>query len=231
MKFLVIEGLDGAGKSTQVGMLKNWLSEQGIPYEYIHFPRVESPVYGDLVGRYLRGELGNIEDVNPYLVALLFAGDQKDASDLIRQWREGAKFVLVDRYVYSNVAYQCAKFKSKNERTELMHWILKTEFDHFNIPVPDLSIYLDVPHDFVKSQLVDKRRIGSERNYLKGKDDIHEADMDYQVEVRKMYQMMIRKQVGLKALNCGDSSGKMLPADAIFQKMIDVLKREAILNI
>ncbi|MGC9330471.1 MAG: thymidylate kinase [Bacteroidales bacterium] len=231
MKFLVIEGLDGAGKSTQVAMLKNWFSEQGIPFGYIHFPRVDAPVFGDLVGRYLRGELGKIEDVNPYLVALLFAGDQKDASGQIRQWRKKSKYVLVDRYVYSNIAYQCAKFKTEKERMELMQWILKTEFDHFCIPKPDLSIYLNVPHDFVKSQLVNNKRGGGERSYLKGKDDLHEADIDYQWEVRKMYEMMIRKNIGLEALNCGDASDKMLPADAIFRKLIEMLKHKGIVNL
>ncbi|MEA3448015.1 MAG: dTMP kinase [Bacteroidota bacterium] len=228
MKFLVIEGLDGAGKSTQVRMLKNWFSEQGIPFEYIHFPRVDSPVFGDLVGRYLRGDLGKIEDVNPYLVALLFAGDQKDASSQIHQWLKESKYVLVDRYVYSNIAYQCAKFKTEKERNNLLHWILKTEFDHFHIPEPDVSIYLDVPHDFVKSQLMDKQRVGSERDYLKGKDDIHEANIDYQLEVRKIYEMMIKEKIGLEALNCEDKMGKMLPAEVIFEKLIDLLKNKDI---
>ncbi|MFO7788955.1 MAG: dTMP kinase [Bacteroidota bacterium] len=229
MKFLVIEGLDGSGKSTQVRMLKNWLSEKKVPYEYLHFPRMNSPVFGELVARYLRGELGELETVNPYLVALLFAGDQKDAAGLIRKWQNESKFVLVDRYVYSNVAYQCAKFKNQDKRIELMNWIFKTEFEHFQVPVPDLSLFLNVPHNFIKSQLGENKREGADRKYLEGKQDIHESDLNFQMEVRKVYEMMLQKHDGLQELYCGDKTGNILPPDIIFNQLIERLQKENIL--
>ncbi|MFO7879620.1 MAG: dTMP kinase [Bacteroidota bacterium] len=229
MKFLVIEGLDGSGKSTQVQLLKQWLEDNNQPYEYLHFPRTDSPVYGELVARFLRGELGRNEDVNPYLVALLFAGDQASAADSIERWKAENKFVLVDRYVYSNIAYQSAKFDSEKDQTELMNWIIKTEFDHFKIPVPDLSLYLKVPVDFVKNRLT-SRRTGSEREYLKGKNDIHEADIEFQLKVRQMYQTIAEKIDNLHILDCSDQFGNMMPAEDIFQRMIEHLKREKILK-
>ena len=79
MALLVIEGLDGAGKSTQVRLLQEYLIANGMKYEYLHFPRTDSPVYGDLIARFLRGELGDNNSVNPYLVALIYAGDRADS--------------------------------------------------------------------------------------------------------------------------------------------------------
>ena len=70
---VVIEGLDGAGKSTQVKKLKKYLESLFGTIEYIHFPRYDAPVYGGLVSRFLKGEFGNIDTVHPQLVALLFA--------------------------------------------------------------------------------------------------------------------------------------------------------------
>ena len=52
---IVLEGLDGAGKSTQVKKLKEYLTERCGSLEYIHFPRYDAPVYGDLIGRFLQG--------------------------------------------------------------------------------------------------------------------------------------------------------------------------------
>lgn len=72
---IVLEGLDGSGKSTQVQLLKSYLQTVSKELEYIHFPRYDAPVYGDLIGKFLRGGFGSIENVHPQLVALLYAED------------------------------------------------------------------------------------------------------------------------------------------------------------
>ncbi len=143
--FIVLEGLDGAGKSTQFKLLRDELAKQGMECEYLHFPRFDAPLYGDLIARFLRGDLGSLESVNPYLVALLYAGDRADAAAQIRKWLAEDKIVVVDRYVYSNIGYQCAKIGSAEGRNELRKWILETEYKHFSIPRPDISLFLDVP--------------------------------------------------------------------------------------
>jgi dTMP kinase len=148
MNFLVIEGIDGSGKSTQVKQLIKTLEDRHKPYKYLHFPRTDAPVFGDLIARFLRGDLGSIETVDPYLVSLLYAGDRKDAAPLIRLWREEGNFVLLDRYVYSNIAFQCAKIEDTIKRQALRSWILNLEYEYFRIPKPDLSLFLDVPFAF-----------------------------------------------------------------------------------
>src|SRR5664280_826365 len=110
-KLFVIEGVDGAGKSTQIKLLKDFFSKKGYNCEYLHFPRTETPYFGELIARFLRGEFGSLNDVDPYLVAMLYAGDRKDAAPLISQWLTEDNVVLLDRYTYSNIAYQCAKIE------------------------------------------------------------------------------------------------------------------------
>ena len=80
---VVLEGLDGAGKSTQVKKLRNYLESLYGSLEYIHFPRYDAPVYGDLISRFLRGDFGSNEAVHPQLVALLFHLQIYDALDKI----------------------------------------------------------------------------------------------------------------------------------------------------
>ena len=99
--FIVLEGLDGAGKSTQIRMLRRFFADRGVESEYVHFPRFDSPVYGELIARFLRGEFGGVGEVDPYLVALLFAGDRADAAPRIREWLAQGKAVILDRYVLS----------------------------------------------------------------------------------------------------------------------------------
>jgi len=134
--FIVLEGLDGAGKSTQIRLLRRLLSERGVESEYIHFPRFDAPVYGELIARFLRGGFGGVNEVDPYLVALLFAGDRADAGPQIRRWIAAGKAVVLDRFVYSNVGFQCAKLPAGEERDRLMRWILDLEFVHNGLPRP-----------------------------------------------------------------------------------------------
>ncbi len=215
---IVLEGLDGAGKSTQVKRLREYLTQRCGLLEYIHFPRYEAPVYGDLITRFLKGEFGSIEVVHPQLVALLFAEDRHGAAPAMRQALKEGKTVLLDRYVYSNIAYQCAKLKDVQERGKLRDWIFNTEYGNFELPKPDLNLFLDVPIGFVEQSLTHQRE-GQDRNYLAGAQDIHEASIAFQQAVRDMYVAETARDPKFRRIDCSGAQGEMLPPDAIFDKV------------
>ena len=218
---IVLEGLDGAGKSTQVRKLKSYLEGICPGLEYIHFPRYDAPVYGDLISRFLRGDFGSNETVHPQLVALLFAEDRHGASPIMKKTLSEGGFVLLDRYVYSNIAYQCAKLSNPDESERLREWILNTEFGTFDLPRPDLNIFLDVPIGFVEQSL-SRSRSGSDRGYLHGASDIHEADIGLQKRVRAMYLRQASLDPSLVVVDCSDGAGNMLPLEDIFAKLRSV---------
>ena len=215
---IVLEGLDGAGKSTQVKKLKQYLLERCGELEYIHFPRYDAPVYGELISRFLRGDFGDNESVHPQLVALLFAEDRHGAAEGIKARLADNKTVLLDRYVYSNIAYQCSKLTDELEVERLRRWIFDTEYNVFKEPLPDLNIFLDVPIDFVEQNL-SKQRQGDDRSYLAGAQDIHEASIAFQQKVRNMYLRQAEEDTSFKVLDCRDEDGKMADASVIFNKL------------
>lgn len=216
--FIVLEGLDGAGKSTQIKRLRQLFADRGIESEYVHFPRFDSPVYGELIARFLRGELGSIESVDPYIVALLFAGDRADMAPRIAQWQAEGKVVIVDRYVYSNIGYQCAKIADAEGRKRLKEWILSTEYGYFNIPRPDISLFLDVPFAFTAKSLAEQRS-GDDRAYLNGASDIHESSLDLQRAVRQVYLDAAQSDQTLKVIDCSNAEGGMDTPDGIFARI------------
>src|SRR3989338_8493628 len=107
-RLIVIEGIDGSGKTTQIELLKEYLASQGVPLEVISFPRYEENIYGRLIKRYLEGEFGSLEKINPYLMACIFAGDRMLAKDQIEQWLSEGKIVIANRYVSSSKAHMGA---------------------------------------------------------------------------------------------------------------------------
>ena len=215
---IVLEGLDGAGKSTQIGRLRQWLAEQGQESEYLHFPRFDAPVYGELIARFLRGEFGGVEGVNPYLVALIYAGDRADAAPMLREWLAAGKTVVLDRYVYSNVGYQCAKIADPAERRKLARWIVELEFGYHAIPRPDLSLFLDVPFAFTARKLAEQRA-GDDRSYLNGVRDIHEDSLQLQQRVREVYLDAAADDPSLRVVDCGTPDAAMAAPETIFGRI------------
>jgi dTMP kinase len=204
-------------------MIMNFFEEKNLPYRYIHFPRTESPFYGEMVARFLRGDFGSNDTVDPYLVAMLYAGDRRDAAPEIREWLEKGFIVLLDRYVYSNIAFQCAKLIDLEKQVELRNWILELEFAHHAIPRPAVNILLDVPFSFQKGKLLGGR-MGQERDYLHGMRDIHEEDLDFQQRVRDMYLWQAGSCSDLKVIDCNDATGGMLPPNAVFAEIQQVIE-------
>ena len=223
MSFIVIEGLDGSGKSTQVNRLCNHLENNGIKFKYLHFPRTDEPYFGLLISRFLRGEFGDIDHVDPWMIAMIFAGDRWSAAKQIQQWIDSQTLMIVDRYVFSNMAYQVAKIKNTDEKQKLRNWIYTLEYETFNIPKPDLSIWLDAPISFVEKQLNSKRS-GDDRSYLQGVDDIHETSINFQQLVYREYECCCQQFTDLKRIPCYNQAGEMMDEDSIFRLLLNSIE-------
>jgi dTMP kinase len=218
MKFVVIEGLDGSGKSTQIRLLLKYLDDRKISYRYLHFPRTESPVFGELISMFLRGDFGELDSVNPYLVAMIYAGDRNDARETISGWLKKGYYVIADRYVSSNIAFQCAKIQNQKKTAALKKWILHLEYDYYRIPKPDMQFFLDVPFDFTIKKLTVPRK-GEDRKYLNGQIDIHEQNLEFQKKVRKIYLNIAREDIHFQRIDCSNKHNGILSPENIFEKI------------
>ena len=167
---------------------------------------------------FLRGDFGKLGTVNPYLIALIYAGDRNDAKSIISQWLREGHYVIADRYVSSNIAFQCAKIQKGEEKLELKKWIINLEYDYYRIPRPDIQLFLDVPADFTEKKLKDPRQ-GEDRKYLNGQIDIHEQNLEFQKEVRKVYLDLASEDPQFFRINCSDKQNGILSPENIFEKI------------
>lgn len=218
MALIVLEGLDGSGKSTQVRLLTEYYENEGKKVHFMHFPRLDVSYWGDMIASFLRGEYGNIDQVHPQLVAILYAGDRWDASKEIVQHLAKDEVVFLDRYVYSNIAYQCAKLIDDKEKAKLRNWILSLEFDYFKIPKPDINLFLDVPPTIIEEKL-QENRTGSDRAYLKGKSDIHEKSTLFQKKVREEY-LFLCKHYDLIYVDCSVENQSLASIEEVFKRIL-----------
>lgn len=219
MALIVIEGVDGAGKSTQIRRLDTYLTTVlNKRTHHLHFPSPagRSPFSG-LIAQFLRGELGALDTVDPRLVALIYACDRADMKQEISGFLDQGDVVILDRYVYSNIAYQCAKMPA-DRADQLKRWILDLEFGYFGLPRPDVNFFLDVPFRFTAEKLTSARE-GNERDYLQGKTDIHEADLDFQRRVHDIY-CSLHEEDRFVRIDCSTPEGTILPEEAIFEKLL-----------
>ena len=222
MAFIVFEGLDGAGKSTQIKLLTSYLEKSGKKVFSMHFPQTAANRFGGLVARFLRGEFGENNQVDPYLVAAIYAGDRYDAREMLINIIKEYDYVIVDRYVASNIAFQCAKIENLQEKAKLMDWILDLEFSLYQLPKPDQTFFFDVPLSFTKKKL-DEERTGEDRAYLQGKKDIHEKDINFQSEVRKVYLNLCEKDNDYLRIHCESETGEIQEPLLIHQEVLKSL--------
>lgn len=221
-KFIAIEGLDGSGKSTQIDLLIAHFERKGLKTKFVHFPRSGEGVFGKMVARFLKGEYGSVAQVHPQLVALMFAEDRKDFAPTLQSWLDEGSIVLMDRYVLSNIAFQCAKTKDEAEKAALRQWILEFEYQYNQIPKPDFSLFLEVPFSFTEKAL-SSRREGASRDYLDGKDDIHEQDFELQKAVKAEYDLLCKTDSDIKRIICANEKNEMRSIDEIHQIILKAI--------
>lgn len=224
-KFIVIEGTDGSGKGTQTALLEERLEAERRPFEVVDFPQYDKNIYGKLVGRYLAGEFGGINDISPYLASLAYAGDRMLAVPYIKKSLDDGKLVIANRYVISNMAFMAARFSKKAERDEYLAWLNELEYKTNKVPKEDLVIFLYLPVE-IGQQNVDKK---GHRGYMKGtKRDIHEDNLAYLKEVAKVYLDLAFTSKHWHIIDCLDGQA-MKSREQIHEEIVAVLKKKRII--
>jgi len=163
---IIIEGIDGSGKSTQTKLLVKKLKKSGYKTETLNFPQYQQ-FFGRAVRRFLQGEFGKINQVDPHLASVLYAMDRWQTKERLEQWLGQKKIVVLNRYTSSNLIHQAVKIKSHQQY--FINWIEKMEYQILGLPKPNLVIYLHLPHK-LSYALITKRG---------NKKDIHEANLDH----------------------------------------------------
>jgi len=208
---ITLEGNDASGKGVQVKLIKEYYESIGKKVKHIHFPMYGHNVFSDLISKFLRGEFGNIDEVDPKFVANIYAMDRYMYKNQLIKDLEDNDVVILDRYVYSNMAFQGAKYLDKDKINEIIMWILDFEFNFLELPYPNLILYLDVPIETIEKRL-NNERIGSDRDYLNGGKDIHEQDINFQKKVRDIY-LSFERYNEYKIINCAEGDKILNPTE------------------
>ena len=224
-KLIVIDGGDGSGKTTQTKLLIEYLQKLKMPTKHMDFPQYYHSFHGKTVAKFLRGEMGNINEVSPYLASLAYALDRASAKEEMEQFLNKGGYIISNRYATSNMAHQSAKFLKKEDRERYLKWEYELEYKIHKIPKEDVVIYLYVPWK-IGLELTKSK---GNRAYLKGQlNDIAEKDINHRIQSEKMYLELAKKYKHWVKIDC-TQHGKILTTQQIHLEVIKALKKRNIL--
>ena len=222
-KMIVIDGADGSGKATQTKLLLSYLKKNKINNRYITFPRYYTSFHGKHVGRFLTGEFGGNNEVNPYLSSLTYALDRLTARDEMVEWLSDGNVVVADRYVSASLAHQGSKMPFKKQKA-FLDWLYDMEYKEHKLPKEDIVIYLYVPA-MTSQDLIGKK---GKRGYTKGKDEA-EKDLSHQEKSIAMYKKLCKKFKHWQMINCVDDKGKLLKVEEVHQLILKTLREKKVI--
>ena len=209
-KLIIIEGLDGSGKSTQIQLLTKRAQSMGKKVRQTKFPNYEEDSSA-LVKAYLGGELGGLSEINAYAASTFYSVDRYATyrRHMKKDYEEGCIFLL-DRYTTANMYHQTTKLP-KEEWDSFLDWLEDLEYKKMELPRPDLVLYLDMKPQTAK-RLLETRYCGDE-----SKKDLHEANFQYLLSCREA-ALYAAKKFDWQVLNCCDGE-KPLPIETIAEKI------------
>lgn len=213
-KLIVLEGIDGSGKSTQHELLVKYLKSSGKKIKTLKFPRHGKKFFGVMVDEYLHDKFGKASKLDARIASLIFAMDRWEESNKIKNWIDKGYYVIPDRYTSSNLGHQLSKLidQTDNIKDKFISWNRDMEYKYLNIPKPDLVIYLRV--DFHEIQRLLKSR---------GRGDSHERDLKYLKNSQLAYDYVCAHSKNWLKLDCmkGDQIDNI---ENIHQKIIKTLE-------
>jgi dTMP kinase len=207
-KLIAIEGIDGSGKRTQVELLKDALSARGHQTFVTGFPIYDS-WFGAMVGKFLDGRFGPLEEVDPHFTALLYAGDRFEAKEQIVDALSAGKIVLTDRYIGSNMAHQTARVLAP-ERAQFVKWIEHLEYQIYGLPRESAVVYLRVPPAEAQKLVALK----SARGYTASTHDLQEGNLRHLEDAVAMYDELAKRANWIR-VECFDSRSQAMRAPEV----------------
>ena len=214
---IAIEGIDGAGKGTQAARLVASLREQGLRVDSLQFPRYGATTFGAAIGDFLNGRFGALNEVHPQLAAVLYAGDRYESRSLLLHMMANNDVVVLDRFVGSNLAHQSAKLEG-HERTALVEWIEKIEFDVFQLPRPTLTILIDMSSQMSR-ELVSRKAV---RDYTDQEADLQESDLPYLEKVRRCYLALAHSRLDWRTVHGLNDDGALRTIDDVATEILQL---------
>ena len=211
-KIIVLDGLDGCGKTTQFELLRDKLIEMNVPMQAVSFPEYDKPSAA-LVKMYLGGDFADSPDgVNAYAASSFYAVDRYASYKLYweKAYTEG-KLILASRYTTSNAIHQMGKLP-KEQWDEYLSWLEEYEYGKLGLPKPDCVIFLSLPLE-ISQKLLSERYDGDEE-----KKDIHEADLSYLEHCRKSAEYAAEK-LGWHVIDCSEN-GRKRSIESIHSELI-----------
>ena len=214
---IAIEGIDGAGKGTQAARLVASLREQGLRVDSLQFPRYGATTFGAAIGDFLNGRFGALNEVHPQLAAALYAGDRYESRSLLLHMMANNDVVVLDRFVGSNLAHQSAKLEG-HERTALVEWIEKIEFEVFQLPRPTLTILIDMSSQMSR-ELVSRKQA---RDYTDQEADLQESDLPYLEKVRRCYLALAHSRLDWRTVHGLNDDGALRTIDDVATEILQL---------
>ena len=193
-KLIIIEGLDGSGKSTQMQLLCQRAEQLGKPVRRVKFPNYDEDSSA-LVKAYLSGELGSLQQINAYAASVLYSVDRYATwrRHMHSDYEQGAVFLL-DRYTTANMYHQTTKLPHE-EWDSFLDWLVDLEFQKMGLPAPDLVLYLDMPTEITEKMM--RSREAATGTHA----DIHEQDEAYLKSCREAAREIV-KDCGWTVIHC-----------------------------
>ena len=221
-KIIVIEGTDCSGKETQTKLLLENLKNDGIKIDSMSFPNYESPTGKIVGGPYLGKEYicgGWFAEgaalVDPYVAMCYFGADRRYNLPLIKEKLNNGHLIL-DRYVYSNMAHQAVKLDDVDARNKMIDKLEEFEFGILELPRPDVAIFLYMPYEYGL-----KLKEGRSEKL-----DQHEISYENQVNSIKTYLEMESRYnfIRIDCVKDGSIRTKQDISDEIYKKVKKILK-------
>lgn len=217
-KIIAIEGADKAGKHTQTMNIVKYLRMQGIPTETLDFPQYKS-FFGRLVKDYLNGKFGDVKDLPAEYTMLPYALDRLQHQDFIKSCINSGKWLVLDRYTYSN-SFSVAK-NPKEKWQEKINYMEDLEFNQLGIIKPDYNIYL-----YLDPKIAFNMRNSGLKEYQNGKPDIHESNFKLLYDVSDVYKMIAKQNpTTWTVIDEMKSDGQRMSINEVFAKITPIIDK------